>query len=162
MPRYAMSPERYAAIFGASERAAEPGRYRLCRVCKGWHKAGHVPHNCRPPAERLQHLAAPQIAPPFEAFRTGYLEGWEVINSRNEKRDYMERNDLVEYDEGVGKRNEWVEENDLRREIIEDIRQLRATDTDYYGPDLKAQTMDEGGGLDDGTEIETANLEIIE
>lgn len=162
MPRYAMTPERHAAIFGAkSEEPRATGRSRLCKVCGDWHLRGHVPHNCRPAIQARQYLAAPMVAPPFEAFMTGQLDTAAYIGDRKAKREYMERNDLVEYDEGVGDRNEWVEEADTRREIIQTMREMRDTDTDYYGPDLTADRMDEGGSLEEGTEIETDGLEIV-
>jgi hypothetical protein len=100
------------------------------------------------------------VAPAFEPFRTGMLDTAEVIGSRGEKREYMKRNDLVEYDSGVGDRNDWVEEHENSRQIVADIKRFRETDPENLSPDLKAQPIDEKGNLDEGTEIETTDLEI--
>jgi len=163
MPRYEMTPERHTEIFGPPSRE-DPGvgRSRLCRTCGGWHKLSAWPHNCRPPQiGPTQKLAAPQLAPSFEPFKTGKLDTAEVIGSRGDKREYMKRNDLVEYDTGIGDRNDWVEEYDNGRQIVADIKRFHETDPENLSPDLKAQRMDDAGSLDEGTEIETENMEIV-
>lgn len=162
--QYNMTPERHAAIFGKKrEEPEEPGRSRKCKVCGDWHRLDKPwPHNCRGEAPRRnKNLATPKLAPTFHAFKTGVLPGAEVIGSRNDKREYMKRNDLVEYDEGVDHRNEWVEERENERDIVADIKRFRETDELALPPDLKAQRFDEGGSLDEGTEIEVDDIEVI-
>ena len=163
MARYAMSAERHAAIFGApSEEEPGVGRSRLCKTCGGWHKLNAWPHNCRPPRHGpTQRLAAPMLAPTFNPFKTGVLDNAEVIGSRNEKREYMKRNDLVEYDSGVGERNEWVEQRDNEREIVSDIKRFRETDSENLPPDLKAQRMEDAGALDGASEVQVEDVEIV-
>jgi len=160
--RYAADPTQHARIFGAPERAEAPGRSRKCRTCDGWHRLDRPwPHNCRPPAPpRNKDLATPQVAPPFQPFRTGKLDHAETITNRHEKHEYMERNDLAEYDAGVGHRNEWAEHYDYERGVVSDIKRFIETDPLAIPPDLKAQPMEESGSLDDGTEIST-DIEVI-
>lgn len=163
--RYSINPDRHAAIFGKAPIALDetPGRSRLCRSCGDWHRLDKPwPHNCRKEGPRRNpNLAMPQIAPSFQPFKTGALDSAEVITSRDDKREFMKRNDLVEYDEGVGKRNEWVEEYENGRDIVADIKRFHETDPLALPPDLKAQPMDEGGSLDEGTEINAAEIEVI-
>lgn len=164
--RYAVDPERHAAIFGPKDDLGDegPGRSRKCRTCGGWHRLDRPwPHNCRPPAPpRNPELATPQVAPPFQPFKTGVLNTAEVITNRYEKQEYMKRNDLIEHDPGIGKRNDWVEEYDNRRDIIADIKRFEETDPLNLPPEYKAQPMERDGSLADGTEIETSNIEVIE
>jgi hypothetical protein len=133
------------------------GRSRLCKVCGDWHSLARPwPHNCREPAPPRARLSAPQIAPRFEAFRTGRLEGAAIINDRREKQDYMERHDLVEYDAGV--RPE-PEQNDRqwREEFAQDLK--RAIETDP----LNVRPVDVIGQSDtDGApEVDTAAIEVF-
>lgn len=96
-----LDKDRFTAIFGAPAAQREPGRSRLCRVCGDWHSLTKAwPHNCRTEAPPRSHLPAPRIAPKFEAFKPNLFSD-EVISDPRSKRAYMERHDLVEYDEGV-------------------------------------------------------------
>lgn len=161
---YKVDPQKHAAIFGPKE--AEPphtGRSRKCKTCGGWHPLNRPwPHNCRSPNDGpRQILSAPLLAPAFEPFVTGKTDTAEVINSRNEKREYMKRHDLVEHDTGVDHRNEWVEERANEREVVETIKRFRETDTDNLSPDLKLQRMEEGGSLEEGTEINPDDIEVV-
>jgi len=101
MTRIAMSDlgDEYARIFGQPERGT--GRARLCKVCGDWHKVGHVPHNCRPEAPPRAALAAPMLAPTFQPFVAGDHDAPVIINDPGDKRSYMDRHDLVEFDEGI-------------------------------------------------------------
>lgn len=95
-----LDPDQHARIFGQREEA-KPGRSRLCKSCGDWHSLDEPwPHNCRPERPKRSHLASPMLFPKFEPFRPDMMADV-VINDRREKRDYMERNDLVEYDTGV-------------------------------------------------------------
>lgn len=144
--RYSIDPERHAKLFGPKDDlGAGPGRSRRCRSCGGWHRLDQPwPHNCRPPAPpRNPDLATPQIAPSFDAFRTGVTDDSAIITSRNDKREYMKRHDLVEYDEGVTNAPTWVEEKEREREVTDAIRRFRDTDTEYYSPELKATPLEQ-------------------
>lgn len=163
--RYAMDEAKHAAIFGPKDdlEPEAPGRSRKCKVCGGWHSLSRPwPHNCREPAPpRNRDLAAPRIAPSFEPFKTGMLETAEVIGSRGDKREYMKRNDLVEYDEGVSNpADHWTEAKRDERELGELISTISQTDTEYLtqrvGFDVSnPERVDEAGTLDAGTEIST-------
>lgn len=161
---YQMDPARHAAIFGPRDDLEPdvPGRKRRCRVCGDWHRTDRPwPHNCRPEAApRNRDLSTPQIAPPFEPFKAGAVEEPEVISSRNDKREYMKRHDLVEYDSGVGDRNEWVEQHEERREIVDTLKRFHETDPLNLSPEQKGLPMEEGS-LEEGTEIETDDIEVI-
>lgn len=139
------------------------GRSRLCKVCGDWHRLDRPwPHNCRAEAPpRNPDLAVPMIAPTFQPFCTSPLDDGVIINSRAEKREYMARHDLAEYDEGVGKRNEWVEERELERQVVADLKRFHETDAENLSPDLKAVPIDEAGSLDEGTEINTDAIEVV-
>lgn len=155
----------HSAIFGPRDDlgVTTPGRSRHCKTCGGWHRLDRPwPHNCRPPAPaRNRNLATPQIAPKFEPFKTGVLDGAAVISNRYEKSEYMKRNDLVEHETGVGDRNGWVEDYETEREIVADLKRFHETDPENLPPDLKAQRMDEAGSLDDGSEINASDIEVV-
>lgn len=158
--RLAVDPKAFERIFGPREDGPKAGRFFTCRHCGEVHQRGRVPHNCRDVAPPRADFATPMIAPGFEPFRTGLLPGAEVINDRREKQEYMRKNDLVEYDEGVTNELSWAEEKELEREIMLDLKRFAETDTDYYTPDLKAERLDEGGSLEEGTEIDASGIEV--
>lgn len=164
--RYSIDPERHAKLFGPKDDLeAEPGRSRKCKVCGGWHSLSKPwPHNCRAEGPRRNiNLATPAIAPSFEPFRTGVLEGAEIIGSRADKREYMKKHDLVEYDEGVNNDPTWVDQKNEEREVVETIQRFRDTDTDYYEPDLKSQRMEEAApDLAESGDISTDTIEVVE
>ena len=118
--------DEYARIFGPRQEAGV-GRSKLCKTCGGWHQAGQIPHNCMPERPPRSHLAAPQLAPRFDEFMTGRTDGAEYIGDRKAKREFMERHDLVEFDEGVApppemSEREWEADfvSDFKRAIEED------------------------------------------
>lgn len=166
---YRVDAEQHARIFGPPEREDRPGAYRKCRTCGGWHARGRVPHNCRPPAPpRNPDLATPQLAPTFQAFKTGVTENAEIIGDRRAKREYMEKHGLAEYDEGVTKPDDhWTAQKEEEREIAELISTIAQTDTDYLsdraGFDVtNPERVDDSASLDDGTGIDMDGVEIIE
>lgn len=165
MPAVGISAEQHARVFGPRDDLdiTGHGRSRKCKVCDGWHRLDQPwPHNCRTEAPRSNpKLATPQIAPPFQAFKTGQLDNAKVITSRAEKAEYMRRNDLVEYDTGVSNEETWVEKRECERGIVRDIKRFIETDPLNLPPDLKAQPMNEGGSLDDGTEISASDIEVV-
>lgn len=165
MPAIGLTAEQHARVFGPRDDLdnAGPGRSRRCKVCMGWHRLDRPwPHNCRAEAPRRNpNLAAPQIAPSFEPFRTGALDTAEVITSRAEKREYMKRHDLVEYDAGVSNAPTWVEQIEYERGIVTDLKRFHETDPINLSPDLKAQPMDDRGSLDEGTEINASDIEVV-
>lgn len=128
MTRLAMSDlgREYARLFGPREESG-PGKTRLCKMCGGWHRLDAWPHNCRKERPPRSHLAAPQLAPRFEEFMTGRTANAEYIGDRRAKREFMERHDLVEFEEGVAPppqptEREWEAEfaADLKRAMEED------------------------------------------
>ncbi len=168
--RYAMDAKRHAAIFGRKvEESGSPGRTRLCKVCGDWHSLSKPwPHNCRPPVYTRQHLAAPKLAPTFEAFMTGQTDTAEYIGDRKAKREYMARNDLVEYDEGVRSPDDhWTAAKEDERQLGELMRDISQTDTDYLSDRVGFDVTDiervgDKDNLDDGSGIEADSVEIIE
>ncbi len=160
--RYAMDASRHAAIFGPQDDLGceGPGRSRRCKACGDWHRLDRPwPHNCREPVYVRQRLASPQLAPSFEAFRTGALGTAEVIGSRREKREYMKRHDLVEYDEGVrGPDDHWTAEREKEREFVADMKRFIETDPLNLPPDLKAQ--EHVGDLKDVAGVEPGAADI--
>lgn len=165
MPAVGLSQDDFNRVFGPQDDldSTGPGRSRKCKVCDGWHRLDRPwPHNCRSEAPRRNpNLHAPQLAPRFEAFRTGVTETAETIGSRNEKREYMKRHDLVEYDDGVTNEASWVEKIEHERDIVADLKRFHEIDSENLSPDLKAQSMDEGGSLDEGTEISATDIEVV-
>lgn len=122
MTRIAMSDlgGEYARIFGKPE--AGTGRARLCKVCGSWHSlAKPWPHNCRREAPRRADLAAPMLAPKFEPFVAGDHDAPVIINDHRDKRAYMDRHDLVEYDVGVKPEPEPTERQ-WREEFVQDFK----------------------------------------
>ncbi|MEM8971346.1 MAG: hypothetical protein AAGD43_04685 [Pseudomonadota bacterium] len=136
-------------------------RYKFCK------ERGAMVHKDDPDmpmlnqAERARPPQTPMLAPAFETFKTGETETAEVITSRNEKREYMERNDLVEYDDGVSNAETWIDDKNHEREIVQDLKRFHETDPLNLSPDLKAKQMDSKDLDTDGTDINTDNIEVI-
>lgn len=148
----------YARIFGRRDDLdAAPGeRQRKCKVCGGWHRLSAWPHNCmseRPPRAKL---AAPSIAPRFEEFVAGTHDDPVIINDRRDKRNYMERHDLVEYDTGVKPppeptEREWMED------FVQDFKRAEQTDPLNRPPtEVIGRTDLEGANEIDVSKIEVA------
>lgn len=155
MPAVGLTLQEFAAIFGThAER--EPGRSQLCRFCGGWHRLDQPwPHNCREPdPPRNPELATPQIAPPFHAFQTVGADPV-IIGSRHDKREYMARNDLVEYDAGVRPEPEPTE-REAKQVFAQQIKRFAETDPLNIPPlDRIGETDTAGAGEVslDGVEI---------
>ena len=160
MTRLAMSDlgEAYTRIFGSRDDldAASGARQRKCRFCGGWHALSAWPHNCRQEAPPRAPLAAPMLAPRFEPFVAGTHDAPVIINDRRDKRSYMDRHDLVEYDSGVKSEpepteREWMEGfvRDFKRAAEEDP--LNRPPTEVIG-----RTDTEGAGDIDINGIEVA------
>lgn len=160
--RYAMPQETHARIFGnpdSEERRV--GKSRRCKSCGDWHSLSKPwPHNCRPPQGPRQHLAAPLLAPAFDSFvaQPG-SDVTEVIGSRNDKREYMKRNGLVEHATGVADTSEWARHRDEIADIVDDIKMVDEMDPDRRRAEFGATQMVEGGSLAEGTEIEVGSEE---
>lgn len=147
----------YARIFGPRDDLdAAPGeRQRKCKVCGSWHRLSAWPHNCvseRPPRA---DLAAPRIAPKFDAFVAGTHEDPVIINDRRDKRDYMERHDLVEYDAGVKPppeptAREWMDG------FVQDFKRAEQTDPLNRPPTEVIGRTD----LEGANEIDVNSLEV--
>lgn len=123
MTRLAISDlgAEYTRIFGQPEERSV-GRSRLCKVCGSWHSLAQPwPHNCRSEAPPRADLAAPRIAPRFDAFVAGDHDAPVVINDRRDKRNFMDEHDLVEYDEGVKPEPEQTERQ-WREEFAQDFK----------------------------------------
>lgn len=141
-----LGSEEFAAVFGKRPERGAPGRSRLCKSCGDWHRLDRPwPHNCREPAPPRSHLAAPQIAPPFQEFMTGRTDTAEYIGSRNDKREFMERHELVEYDEGV--RPDVVSDREVERELVADFKRSMEEDPLNRPPmERIGETDTEGAG----------------
>lgn len=156
MPAVGLSRQEFEAVFGPRN-ADTTGRSLRCRVCGGWHPKGQVPHNCRREAPPRADLAAPMIAPPFQPFRTGVLDDATIITNRAEKRDYMDRNDLVEYDAGVQPERgqtprEW------QAEFVADFKRVMETDPLNRPPvERIGETETDGAG-----EIATDDMQVFD
>lgn len=164
MPDHRVSAEKHERIFGPPQvKGDRPGRRRfyICPFCGEEHQRGAVPDNCKIVPRVRQHLAAPQLAPSFHEHRTGVLSDAEIITSRTAQREYMKRHDLIQWEEGIGHRNEWVEEHETRREIVETIKMAMERDPLSLTPEEKGLPLDENGRLEDGTEIDTTDIEIV-
>lgn len=150
-----LNPDDYARVFGAKDGFGPAGRSRLCKVCGGWHRADQPwPHNCRAEAAPRSHLAAPRLSPKFEPFKPNMLTDT-VINDPRSKRDYMERHDLVEYDEGVKPPPEPTE-REWQKEWVADFKRAKETDP------LAIEPVDVVGRTDlDGTsEVDISTIEV--
>lgn len=163
---YRMTPARHAEIFGARDPVYDApgvGRSRLCKSCGGWHKLNAWPHNCRRPSPPRANLATPMVSHDIEPFKTGALPEDPVIGSRRERREYMERNDLVDYDPGIGRRAKWVEEHDEKRERIGVIKRFMDTDPLALDPEYKIQGVvgRDKEVLNDGAEVDLTDVPIM-
>lgn len=157
MTRVAMSDlgDNYARIFGQPERGT--GRARLCKACGGWHSlAKPWPHNCRSEAPPRANLAAPMLAPKFEPFVAGDHDAPVIINDPRDKRSFMDRHDLVEFDAGVTKEPEQTEKQWVS-EFVEDFKRAEQTDPLNRPPtEIVGRTDLEGAAEIDPTKIEVA------
>lgn len=158
MPAVGLSSDEYSRVFGARQADDAPGRSRRCRSCGGWHRTDEPwPHNCRPPAmPRNRDLATPQIAPKFEAFRTGQLEGAETINSRRDKINYMDKHGLAEWDEGIKPERDQTQK-EWRAEFVAALKRFRETDPLNIEPVDRIGERDLGGA----SEIDTTDIEVF-
>lgn len=157
MPSLAMSDlgDDYRRIFGTPE-PGNVGRTRLCKVCGGWHRMSAWPHNCRREAPPRANLAAPMLAPRFDAFVAGSHDAPVVINDRRDKREYMEVRDLVEFDEGVAPEPEPTAREQIG-DIVADMKRVMETDPLNLPP---VQRIDQLPADDAGT-IDTTDMEIV-
>lgn len=149
----------YARIFGPRDDLdAAPGkRSRKCKVCGGWHVLGAWPHNCRSEAPPRAKLAAPMLAPRFSEFVAGTHDDPVIINDRRDKRDYMERHDLVEYDEGVKPEPEPTERQWLE-EFVTDFKAACEMDPLNRPPTEVIGRTD----LEGAPEVDVSKIEIAE
>lgn len=154
MHALALDNDRFSAIFGARETGQE--RTRLCKVCGDWHSLDTPwPHNCRSEAPPRANLPAPMLAPKFEAFRPDMFADT-VINDRREKRDYMERNDLIEYDTRV-KPNQGPTEREWEAQFVQDFKAAMETDPLNIEPvDVIGQT-----DLNGSPEVDVSETPVI-
>lgn len=157
MTRIAMSDmgDEYARIFGKPETGT--GRARLCKVCGDWHSLSKPwPHNCRSEAPPRAKLAAPMIAPKFEPFVAGTHDAPVIIDDPRDKRAYMDKHDLVEFDEGIAPPAEPTEREWLA-EFVEDFNKAEQTDPLNRPPtEIIGRTDLEGAAEIDHTTIEVA------
>lgn len=156
MTRIAMSDlgADYARIFGQPEPGT--GRARLCKVCGDWHSLSQPwPHNCRSEAPPRAKLAAPMIAPTFAPFVAGTRDEPVIINDPSDKRAYMDRHDLVEFDEGVKPPPEPTQREWLA-EFVEDFNRAEQTDPLNRPPTEIIGRTD----LEGAAEIDAATIEV--
>lgn len=164
MPSVALSQSDFDRVFGPKDNLDSngPGRSRKCKVCGGWHRLDMPwPHNCRSEAPpRNPDLAMPQVAPAFQPFKASVHPDAPVIGSRNDKRDYMDRNGLAEYEPGV--RNEgaqWAREKEERRELEADIQRFDQTDMDYWTPEQRGDVAPTEALETDGKDVDLTTAE---
>jgi len=153
-----ISTDRHVEIFGPRDDLdSAPGKSRLCKSCGGWHSLDRPwPHNCRAPSPPRAPLSAPRIAPKFEEFRTGKLNDAVTISDRRQKREYMERNGLVEFDAGVKPPPEQTDRQ-WREELVGDMKRALETDPLNIKPvDVIGQSETDGAGEIDVNAIEIA------
>lgn len=111
--------DKFDRIFGPQLEPRRTGRARRCKVCGGWHATDRPwPDNCRQPRYTRQHLPAPQIAPTFTPFLAG--DDGTYIGDRSDKREFMKREGVVEYDAGITNKPTWVDERREQDEFVED------------------------------------------
>ena len=149
-----LPPSEFSRIFGAKDDAGT-GRSRMCKVCGGWHSLERPwPHNCRSERPPRSHLASPQLAPRFDEFVTGKHDDPVIINDRRDKREYMARNELVEFDAGVTSEPPPTDRQ-WREEFAADFKRMVETDPLNRPPvDVLGQTDTEEAGEIDATDIE--------
>lgn len=138
--------DEFSRIFGVRQATGEAGRSRRCTSCGDWHRLDRPwPHNCRKPAPPRSDLAAPQIAPPFQEFMTGRTDTAAYIGSRGDKRNFMDRHELVEYDDGV--RPDAVSDREVERELVADFKRAMEEDPLNRPPmERIGETDTEGAG----------------
>lgn len=117
-------PATFNRIFGPRDDLnAYPGRSILCKSCGGWHALDKpIPHNCRKERLTPSPLAAPMLTAPFGEFRTSPLDDGVVIGDRKARREYMARNDLVDYDPGITNAETWVDKINADRQWVADFK----------------------------------------
>ncbi|MEM6623917.1 MAG: hypothetical protein AAF674_16945 [Pseudomonadota bacterium] len=159
-----ISDDEHKRIFGDPERSETPGRSRKCKVCGGWHRLDEPwPHNCRTEQRPMQILSAPQLAPDFPAHMTGQTDGAEYIPDRKAQREYMERNGLTNWEEGVGRGPDWVREREELDAITDTIKKYREIDSENLDPALKAtERVGETDLGTDGAEVVPEGSPLID
>lgn len=132
------------------------GRSRLCKVCGDWHSLERPwPHNCRSEAPpRNWRLAAPMVAPPFAPFVADPVAGI-YVDDRRQRRDFMERRDLVDYDAGVKPEREPTQA-EWTAQFAADLE--RAEQEYHYRPPVEKMGQTDLGGA---AEISTDNIEVF-
>lgn len=167
MPAVGLTEEQFARVFGPRDDLDSngPGRSRRCRSCNGWHRTDQPwPHNCRSEAPpRNPDLATPLLAPRFDPFLAG-AQGdpdAEYIGSRNDKREYMKRHDLTEYESGVADTSgEWSRQIDERREVAETVKRFMDTDTEYWTPEQRGEVAATEMLETEGADVDVGVAEI--
>jgi len=126
-----ISAERHAAIFGPRDDIWEDkgGAKRHCKICGGWHSLSRPwPDNCRAANWRPpQRLSAPRIISDIEPHK----EGDHIIGSRVEQREFMKRNNLVEFetfDETAGTHKQDFNSREYERDLVNDIKRAMEED----------------------------------
>ena len=169
MPTVGLTEDQFARVFGPRDELDSngPGRSRKCKSCGGWHRTDRPwPHNCRSEAPaRNPELATPQLAPSFDPFITTDVRDpdAEVIGSRNDKREYMKRHDLVEYETGVkDEAGQWSREIDETREVAETVKRFMDTDKEYWTPEQRGEVADTRELQTDGQDVDVTAAEIVD
>ncbi len=147
----------FARVFGPRD-PAPPGRTRFCRTCEGWHSLDRPwPHNCRDPAPPRAPFATPMLAPRFGEFVAGTVQEPVILNDRRQKRDFMERHDLVEWDAGVTKPPEPTP-REWKADFVADFKRAMQEDPLARPPAEVIGRAD----LDGAPEIDTTGMEVAE
>lgn len=103
--------------------------------------------------ERRKSSTRDAIISDIEPFRTGVTDGWgQVVGGRRDKREFMKRHDVVEFEPTMPMREEF---RPPREEIRQIVRELANTDTalsDAFAP-VEANRPDRDGLAVDETEV---------
>ena len=102
-------------------------------------------------------ICTPMLAKPWAGFVTGDPDNPVFIDDRGQRREYMRQNDLEDWDEGVGKRQRWIEDHDEKRDIVGTIKMVMEQDPASRPP---VERVGEGA-LDDAPEIAADKIEVV-
>lgn len=102
-------------------------------------------------------ICTPMLAKPWAGFVTGDPDNPTFIDDRGQRREYMRQNGLEDWDDGVGKRNRWVEDYDEKRDIVGTIKQVLEQDPANRPP---VERIGEGA-LGDAPDIVADKIEVV-
>lgn len=156
----AIDKEAWARVFGAPDPERRAGAQRLCKVCGGWHMLDAWPHNCVEPDWRPeQRLASPMVI--GDVPEHSPAQGVH-ITTRQEQRDYMARNGLVEHEAftstaGTGRQD--FTSKTYEADLVQDIK--RALQEDPLNRPPVESVEQANADAADEEKVDTSNVEIV-